>query len=190
MKKILKLFNWIFSLFCFTSLMVYGVSIISILMAILGIVSLPIEIIRKIWKKLPAYKILRPVIIFIIFGLLCCMLPTNSTNTEIAENSHNTVIEEPKVTENTEESTAIEEPVEETIKTESEVIEESTEQEQVDTEQIETQDSSTSKVEETTTTQTKPSTEVTLSVASIPEYSGSPYVTINDNIPQFLETDM
>lgn len=38
--------------------------------------------------------------------------------------------------------------------------------------------------------QTQPSTEVTFTVADIPEYSGNPYVEINHNIPQFLETDL
>ncbi len=33
-------------------------------------------------------------------------------------------------------------------------------------------------------------TEVTLSLADIPEYSGEPYVAVNDNVPQFLETDL
>ncbi len=33
-------------------------------------------------------------------------------------------------------------------------------------------------------------TEVTLSLADIPEYSGEPYVTVNDNVPQFLDTDL
>ena len=37
---------------------------------------------------------------------------------------------------------------------------------------------------------TQPSTEVTISVADIPAYAGDPYVTINDNVPQFLETDL
>lgn len=37
---------------------------------------------------------------------------------------------------------------------------------------------------------TLPSTEVTISLADIPEYSGEPYVTVNDNVPQFLETDL
>lgn len=38
--------------------------------------------------------------------------------------------------------------------------------------------------------QTMPSTEVTVSVADIPAYNGSPYVAVNDNVPQFLETDL
>lgn len=45
-------------------------------------------------------------------------------------------------------------------------------------------------VETETAAQTQPSTEVTLSVADIPAYSGNPYVAINDNVPQFLETDL
>ena len=44
--------------------------------------------------------------------------------------------------------------------------------------------------ETTETVVTLPSTEVTLSLADIPEYSGKPYVTVNDNVPQFLETDL
>lgn len=38
--------------------------------------------------------------------------------------------------------------------------------------------------------QTMPSTEVTVSIADIPAYNGSPYVAVNDNVPQFLETDL
>lgn len=37
---------------------------------------------------------------------------------------------------------------------------------------------------------TLPTTEVTLSLADVPEYSGEPYVAVNDNVPQFLETDL
>lgn len=200
MKIVSKIFNWIFSIFCISSLMAYGVTIPSILMTILGIASLPIEAIRNIWKKFPAYKILRPVIISILFIAFCCMMPTENTNTEIAESSRDTVIEESHdivesevsaTTKEIEESASIEKSVEEeTIKADPEAIEESKEQEKADTKQIETEEPTTSNEEEASATQTKPSTEVTLSVASIPKYSGSPYVTINDNVPQFLETDM
>ena len=179
MRIVLKIFNWIFSVFCISSLMAYGVTIPSILMTILGIASLPIEAIRNIWKKLPAYKILRQVIIFILFTAFCCMMPTNNTDTEIVDNSNNIVLEEtenivePEIIEETVEPIIIEEPIiEQTETKEPEPVKE------------------TEQVEEQKVVQTKPSTEVTLSVASIPEYSGSPYVTINDNVPQFLETDM
>ncbi len=37
---------------------------------------------------------------------------------------------------------------------------------------------------------TQPSTEITLSVDQIPEYVGDPYVVINDNEPDFLDTDL
>lgn len=37
---------------------------------------------------------------------------------------------------------------------------------------------------------TLPTTEVTISLADVPEYSGEPYVAVNDNVPQFLETDL
>lgn len=59
-------------------------------------------------------------------------------------------------------------------------------------EKIETDSKADSKEEseQEETVQTQPSTEVTLSTANIPAYSGSPYVAINDNVPQFLETDL
>lgn len=45
-------------------------------------------------------------------------------------------------------------------------------------------------MEEDIALQTMPSTEVNISVDGIPEYSGSPYVAINDNVPQFSEKDL
>ncbi len=66
------------------------------------------------------------------------------------------------------------------------VVAEATEMEATTTELSE----ATELPETTETVVTLPSTEVTLSLADIPEYSGAPYVTVNDNQPQFLETDL
>ena len=41
-----------------------------------------------------------------------------------------------------------------------------------------------------TEVQTKPSTEVTLSLANIPRYSGKPFTLVNDNVPEFRDTDL
>lgn len=49
----------------------------------------------------------------------------------------------------------------------------------VETEQIETEE-----------TKTEPSAEIALSIAEIPDYAGKPYVVINNNVPQFADTDL
>lgn len=38
--------------------------------------------------------------------------------------------------------------------------------------------------------QTRPSTDVTLSLADIPAYSGKPFTLVDDNVPQFRDTDL
>ena len=170
MKIILKIFNWIFSVFCISSFMAYGITLPSILMMILGIISLPIEAIRKLWMKLPIYKILRPVIIFILFVVFCGMLPTNNTDTELVDNSQNVVLE--KVEEVVEPETLEETVIEQAETKEPEPVKE------------------TEEVKEQKVIQTKPSIEITLSLETVPTYSGSPYVEINNNIPFFSNTDM
>lgn len=164
--KRLKIFNWIFSVFCILCLPAFGLHIGSILMCILGIASLPIEAIRGMWENLPAHKVLRPLIIGILFVVFAYMIPTDSTNSNsdaIAENATEIEVESEETDTEAEESTEIK------------------------TEQVE---EPTTEAEENTVPQTQPSTEVTLSVADIPTYSGNLYVAINDNIPQFLETDL
>ena len=183
--KTLKVLNWIFSVFCILCLPVFGFHIGSILMCALGIVSLPVDAVRDVWENLPAYKVLRPLIIGILFVVFACMIPTSSTYTNdynIADNSTETLkdVAESEISEaleDTEETDKIETAIatEESLKLESD----QTEAEEVVTE-----------TEENVITKTQPSTEITLSVEEIPEYSGNPYVTINNNIPQFLETDL
>ncbi len=124
--------------------------------------------IANMWNRLSKQKILRPVMLQILFVGLCGMLSSGCG--ELAA-----------VAELSTESTA-QVQMAEAIETETqESIEEVAEREAA-TELIETEDG--------IALQTMPSTEVTLSVTSIPEYSGSPYVAINDNTPQFAETDL
>lgn len=162
----MKILNWIFSVFCILCLPVYGFHAGSILMCLLGIVSLPIKPFKEKWDKLlPSHKFLRPLLLGILFIVFCCMIPTkNQDSDNVAEIS-------------TESTTEI-------LETETqEIIAEETETE-IPTETEETI------VESTETTQTEPSTEITLSLSDIPEYSGKPYVEINNNVPEFQETDL
>ena len=58
----MKVFNWIFAIFCILCLPVFGFHAGSVFMCLLGIVSLPVKPVKKIWNMLPKSKILRPVI--------------------------------------------------------------------------------------------------------------------------------
>lgn len=181
-----KIFNWIFSVICMTCILAYGFHIGAILMCLLGVASLPIEPIRSKWEKLPSYKVLRPLSIGILFFVLMGTLPTNDTDSNnLAEVSTEVTTEAETETESEIIEIETETPQKET---ESEIAI-ATEPTKTESETEFTETESIIKVEETAA-QTQPSTEVTLSVADIPAYSGNPYVTINDNVPQFLETDL
>lgn len=164
----MKIFNWIFSVFCIFCLPVYGFHIESILMCLLGVISLPIGPIKELWENLPKPK-LRPLIIGILFVVFCCIIPT-------AQPGQSDIVDE--------------------ISTETEVqVAEISETETQETETQETlitesESELTTEIETAAIAQTQPSTEITLSIDSIPAYSGKPYITINDNVPKFLDSDL
>lgn len=164
----MKIFNWIFSVFCIFCLPVYGFHIGSILMCLLGVISLPIGPIKELWENLPKPK-LRPLIIGILFVVFCCIIPT-------AQPGQSDIVDE--------------------ISTETEVqVAEISETETQETETQETlitesESELTTEIETAAIAQTQPSTEITLSIDSIPAYSGKPYITINDNVPKFLDSDL
>lgn len=152
---VMKVFNWIFSVFCILCLPVFGFHVGSILMCILGIASLPVKPIKEKWELLPKYKVLRPIIVGILFVVFCCMIPTGK---KYADSTAEISTESTTETEETETQEIIVEETETEMSTEKEKV------------ILESKDV---KVK-----QTKPSTEVTLSLAEIPEYSGKPYVEI------------
>ena len=120
---------------------------------------------KKIWNELTKSKTLKSVMTGMLFVAFSCMVATGCGNTEALSQEQGKEI----VTTVTESETAVTTVSEsETSDTESEIADEPAAQ----------------------SVQTQPSTEVTISAADIPAYAGDPYVTINDNEPQFLETDL
>ena len=120
---------------------------------------------KKIWNELTKSKTLKSVMTGMLFVAFSCMVATGCGNTEALSQEQGKEI----VTTVTESETAVTTVSEsETSDTESEIADEPAAQ----------------------SVQTQPSTEVTISAADIPAYAGDPYVTINDNVPQFLETDL
>lgn len=120
---------------------------------------------KKIWNELTKSKTLKSVMTGMLFVAFSCMVATGCGNTEALSQEQEKEI----VTTVTESETAV------TTVSESETS---------DTESEATNEPAAQSVH------TQPSTEVTISVADIPAYAGDPYVTINDNEPQFLETDL
>ncbi len=120
---------------------------------------------KKMWEELTKSKALKSVMTGMLFVAFSCMVATGCGNTEALSQEQEKEI----VTTVTESETAVTTVSEsETSDTESEATDEPAAQ----------------------SVQTQPSTEVTISAADIPAYAGDPYVTINDNEPQFLETDL
>ena len=182
MKTPLKIFNWIFSVFCMLCLLAYGFNAGAIMMFLLGIASLPVKPIREMWENLPKHKVLRPVIIgFLFFTFMGMMPPVENENPEQIAGISTEAIAETQETE-----TQQIEP--EKTETQELLAEETEEVLETETQEVE---SKAAETEESITVQaTKPSTEVRVSVSDIPAYSGSPYVAINNNVPEFLETDL
>lgn len=162
----MKIFNWIFSVFCILCLPIYGFHAGPVLMCLLGILSLPIDPMKELWGNLPKPK-LRPLIIGILFVVFCCMIPTRTTQPDIAG--------------------------EISTETETRLAEIETETQETETQEVlvtETESEVPTEVESVAATQTQPSTEITLSMDSIPAYSGEPYVAVNDNVPEFRDSDL
>lgn len=120
---------------------------------------------KKIWNELTKSKTLKSVMTGMLFVAFSCMVATGCGNTEALSQEQEKEI----VTTVTESETAV------TTVSESETS---------DTKSEATNEPAAQSVH------TQPSTEVTISAADIPAYAGDPYVTINDNEPQFLETDL
>lgn len=184
----MRALNWIFSIFCILCLPVFGFHIGTILMCMLGIASLPVRPIRERWENLPAHKVLRPLIIGILFLVFTCMIPTdNAEPDKLSEVSTETAVETAQVKSKEDETEKVETSLVE-VKSETQAETEKVVAENKTQFQAETTEVTTENTE--SIAETKPSAVVSLSLGDIPAYSGKPYVEINNNVPQFLETDL
>ena len=75
-KKAGNAVNWILSIFLLFACTVYGLSLASVIFAVLGVALLPIAPIKKIVDKvIPKKKALRIIIAVVIFVIGCCIAP-------------------------------------------------------------------------------------------------------------------
>ncbi len=82
MKIILKILNWIFSLFCMTVLPVYGFHIGSMIILAIGIITLPIKFFVNLRSRIPLNKFAKIGIYVVLFVVGILLLPTESTTQE------------------------------------------------------------------------------------------------------------
>lgn len=119
---------------------------------------------KKIWEELHKYQTLKSVVTGILVVAFSCMVATGCDNAASLPDGKDN----------------------ETITAATEVAA----SEATDAKSGEESKEPAAASGQATVTQTQPSTEVTLSVAEIPAYAGEPYVTVNNNVPQFSETDL
>lgn len=199
MKKVLI---WGFSIFCILGGFVYFPSFASVVFWLIGIASLPISIIRDLWKKLPVNtKIIKPILITVLFFVACGIAPTTLTETDnsaiVGEQQENadvitlsTVEKEEQVTKVDETQTAEnEEAGMESATTESVPVESAESTSELAPEP--TAEPTPEKVTiETVTPEDTAILSASFDIDSIPAYSGSAYVVVNDNVPYFTDAEM
>ncbi len=189
MKKVLI---WVFSIFCILSALVFLPSFASVIFGLIGIGSMPIKTVRDFWKKAPINtKIIKPILITILFIVACSSAPTTPTESEdltrVVEQQEDVII--PSTIEKEEQEiesdkTLIQENID--IGNQTIVTEDTFDEHAEPTKEV------TQEIDNTIVM--KPEDTAVLSanfdVNAIPIYSGSAYVEVNGNVPYFTEAEM
>ena len=175
MKKISTIFRWIFSCFCFISVFVYGLSISSFLILGAGFLTMPIPFVRKMLVKLKIKKGIAIALTVVLF--LSGVIMSPKTETETPDSN------EPKV-----ESNIAETKEDEDDKVEEQKVEKGEESNDSQEDMFSEQSVDVSHSTGNNSVGTGAANPVQLS--NIPTYNGSPYVVINDNVPDFSSSEL
>lgn len=171
---------WVLSIFCLLAVFVYIPSFASVIFLVVGVGSMPIEPIRKLWDKLPiAQKTIKTIVITVLFFVGCSVAPVSET-TEVAQVEETAEISTETIEfeslDSVEESEVVETVIEET-KEEIETVTETTEEATEENKQPGVSPEQVAVVEE-------------FDIKSIPAYSGDAYVAVNENVPYFTDEEM
>lgn len=199
-KKVTTVFGWIVTVFCILAALVYMPSFASILFLIVGVGCLPIQPIRKLWNQLPfAPKVIKGIVLTVLFFVACGITPSveKPTNVEVVQVSETTTNDDAEViaasshSDESENSLQTERPVQE--KTETSIEENSEEKATIaNAEEAKSQEPVIVPIVEEKVIATPEETAKVegFDIKSIPAYSGSPYVAVNDNVPFFTEEEL
>ena len=126
MKIILKILNWIFSLFCLCVLPIYGFHIGSIVIFVLGIITLPIKFFSDLRRKIPINRFVKIGIYIVIFFIGILILPTENTTQKTDKKTENIISTENNKTEKYTSEQTTEESTTEVQTTEKQITEKQT----------------------------------------------------------------
>lgn len=184
--KLATFFKWFFSIFCLSAIFIYGISLGSILMTIIGIIALPIKPIKELWVKITKDKQwIKITSLTVLFITAIMFLPdvTDSTNSGIEDTSTTEISS--TLANNSEQTTINETSAEESTTNEiNSSVQESTTKKETTTAVVETT------TMEQTTTQHENLPVTNFSLSDVPAYSGKPYVVINNNVPFFTKSEL
>lgn len=177
MKK--KVCSWLFALFCILCITVYGVNLGTVILFLLGIAALPIQPVGELWSKISIRKKwFRPTIMAVMFFAAVSMFPQQELDSKRMKSSEIAALS------SMEQSDTVQKALESSSDEPDYKIATVTESAETEATEVQTTEAVAEAI------QTQQSTEVSISVADIPAYSGSPYVVVHENIPQFLESDL
>ena len=169
--RVIKMLQWYFAILCFSSLLVYGIQIGSVLMVLVGVATLPLQPIRDVWSNVFKEKMtskLKIIVLSVLFVLACCILPEIESDSTQLDNTQ--VVSEIEDTENDSQTV--------------EAVEYETESDVADVEVETEQDVQIAAMA------FRMSEESLISASDIPIYAGKDYVVLNNNIPEFSTSEL
>ena len=190
MKKNPTVFRWVgvtvFALMALVSL-TDGGFLAALLFILGGAIIAPLNPIKNFREKLKLNKALSIVLAVILLCAGALTFPTSDTETGLNNSSITSSVSSNTSKEETTDSSA-----DSSIDSSSDSTTDNSTDSSVDTKDETTNNSSTDTNNEPITTQTPVGTGSAnpISLSSVPTYSGTPYVTINNNVPNFSATEL
>lgn len=183
-----KYLTWLLVIICGILALSFMPSFATILFAAETILLLPIKQFDDLWKKILNGKprLIRSAALWVIFIIACLISPTSNENPQLATTAPNQIVS----TETTEfADTEITDTERE--ETETAIVSASETITKTDSTENETTPSTADSTDQTvSTTQNTSSAITSISLSSIPAYSGNAYVAVNDNIPFFTDAEL
>ena len=172
MKKNSKIVSWVCSVFLILAGLIYIPSVASILLILEGIALLPISVINGLWNKLLKDKLkwIRGATVAVAFILTCMIVPLDDTSTQ----------QQPVTAVETKETETQKNLESETVETEEAGTELNNENANVETE---------TENEKVVVAETSSNTQQ-FSISSVPAYSSTAFVVVNDNVPYFNDSEL
>ena len=174
--KVKTISRWTSAIWCFLFALVNGVSISGILLALLGVMLLPISPVQSLWQKMlpDKFKWLKRTIVLGIFIVAVAISPTVDTSTQTEKDSQ--AVSQQEVDEQLAEEESIEE---------QQAEEQPADEKEIEQQEVKEEPTTEFNTASTTTQSSLPQVKVEL--PGIASYTGATYSELNGNVPTFAE---